>query len=318
MLVDLRPKKSDRQGAEASLERAAITCNKNGIPFDPEKPTVTSGVRLGSPAGTDARLRQGGIPPHRRADRRSARRSGRAITTRTSKSVEAGRLPNCATASRSTGGERRPSGRAAKVGLKKCGARFVATKIPRCATRPTEDNAAIRRRRSCPHCGSRFTTFERVQLRDLVVVKKKASAFPSIATSWPARLAWRSESAQSARSGSSSLSAASCARSKTATRPRSARRMWGSLVMEELKALDGVAYIRYASVYRDFREAKDFQRVLGELGDAFPAPPKKHKCNRAACILAHPPSLSPHGRGDDVARSERHSGVPSPIGRRTG
>ncbi len=44
----------------------------------------------------------------------------------------------------------------------------------------------------------------------------------------------------------------------------------GSLVMEELKALDGVAYIRYASVYRDFREAKDFQRVLGELGDAFP------------------------------------------------
>jgi glycine hydroxymethyltransferase len=52
MLVDLRPKQLTGKAAEASLERAGITCNKNGIPFDPEKPTVTSGVRLGSPAGT--------------------------------------------------------------------------------------------------------------------------------------------------------------------------------------------------------------------------------------------------------------------------
>jgi glycine hydroxymethyltransferase len=52
MLVDLRPKKVTGKAAEASLERAHITCNKNGIPFDPEKPTITSGVRLGTPAGT--------------------------------------------------------------------------------------------------------------------------------------------------------------------------------------------------------------------------------------------------------------------------
>ena len=52
MLVDLRPKKLTGKAAEASLERAGITCNKNGIPFDPEKPTVTSGIRLGSPAAT--------------------------------------------------------------------------------------------------------------------------------------------------------------------------------------------------------------------------------------------------------------------------
>jgi glycine hydroxymethyltransferase len=52
MLVDLRPKQLTGRDAEHSLERAAMTCNKNGIPFDPEKPTVTSGVRLGTPAGT--------------------------------------------------------------------------------------------------------------------------------------------------------------------------------------------------------------------------------------------------------------------------
>src|SRR5665213_4520080 len=52
MLVDLRPKKLTGRAAEIALQRAGITCNKNGIPFDPEKPTVTSGVRLGSPAGT--------------------------------------------------------------------------------------------------------------------------------------------------------------------------------------------------------------------------------------------------------------------------
>ncbi len=52
MLVDLRPKKLTGKAAEIGLERAGLTCNKNGIPFDPEKPTVTSGIRLGSPAGT--------------------------------------------------------------------------------------------------------------------------------------------------------------------------------------------------------------------------------------------------------------------------
>ena len=65
MLVDLRPKGLTGNIAEESLDRAGITCNKNGVPFDPEKPTVTSGIRLGTPAGTTRRLRTGGIHPGR-------------------------------------------------------------------------------------------------------------------------------------------------------------------------------------------------------------------------------------------------------------
>ena len=73
MLVDLRPKRLTGKVADAALGRAHITCNKNGIPFDPEKPTITSGIRLGTPAGTIARLRHRRVPPGRRADRRGAR-----------------------------------------------------------------------------------------------------------------------------------------------------------------------------------------------------------------------------------------------------
>ena len=75
MLVDLRGKRFTGKVAEAALERAHITCNKNGIPFDPQKPTVTSGIRLGTPAGTNSGLRHRRIPPSRRNDRRSAGRA---------------------------------------------------------------------------------------------------------------------------------------------------------------------------------------------------------------------------------------------------
>ena len=104
MLVDLRPKKLTGTAAEVALERAGITCNKNGIPFDPEKPTVTSGIRLGSPAGDDARLRPGRVPPGRRADRRGARRAARrTATTATARSRRrcGARCASCARASRS-------------------------------------------------------------------------------------------------------------------------------------------------------------------------------------------------------------------------
>ncbi len=77
MLVDLRPKNATGKRAEAALGRANITCNKNGIPFDPEKPFVTSGVRLGTAGRHHARLRRGGVPRDRQADRRGARRAGR-------------------------------------------------------------------------------------------------------------------------------------------------------------------------------------------------------------------------------------------------
>ena len=74
MLVDLRPKKMTGKAAEAALGRAHITCNKNGIPFDPEKPFVTSGIRLGSPAATSRGFGVGGVQAGRRPDRRGARR----------------------------------------------------------------------------------------------------------------------------------------------------------------------------------------------------------------------------------------------------
>ena len=75
MLVDLRKKRLTGKVAEAALERAHITCNKNGIPYDPEKPTVTSGVRLGTPGRHHARLWHRRVPPDRRPDRRGARRA---------------------------------------------------------------------------------------------------------------------------------------------------------------------------------------------------------------------------------------------------
>ena len=81
LLVDLRPLGLTGRDAEQALERAGMTCNKNGIPFDPEKPTVTSGIRLGSPAATTRGFGHGRIPPGRRMDRRGAARSGAATRT---------------------------------------------------------------------------------------------------------------------------------------------------------------------------------------------------------------------------------------------
>lgn len=132
-------------------------------------------------------------------------------------------------------------------------------------SRPAEDGAAIRRRRACPDCGGRFTTFERVQLRDLVVVKRSGRKVPfdrdKLMRSFDIALRKRNvepdrvERAvtgivrQLESSGESDIPSDEI----------------GLLVMEALKSLDDVAYVRYASVYRNFREAKDFQDVLGEL-----------------------------------------------------
>ena len=78
MLVDLRPKGLTGKAAEESLDRAGITCNKNGVPFDEQKPTITSGIRLGSPAATTRGFGTEGVPGGRRDDRPGARRAGRA------------------------------------------------------------------------------------------------------------------------------------------------------------------------------------------------------------------------------------------------
>ena len=136
-------------------------------------------------------------------------------------------------------------------------------------SRPSEDHAAIRRRRSCTVCGSRFTTFERVQLRDLTIVKRDGRRVPfdrdkltrSIGIAFQKRSVSQERLEQLVSSIVRNLENRNDAEISSQT--------VGKLVMDGLKAIDSIAYIRYASVYRDFREVKDFQRVLGELGDSF-------------------------------------------------
>ena len=129
-------------------------------------------------------------------------------------------------------------------------------------SRPTEDNTAIRRRRFCPGCGARFTTFERVQLRELTVLKRnnQREAFDRDKLARSMTIACRKRPVDPDRmervvngivrrlesSGESEIKVDSI----------------GALVMEALAALDQVAYVRFASVYRNFREAKDFEEFI--------------------------------------------------------
>lgn len=132
-------------------------------------------------------------------------------------------------------------------------------------SRPTDDHSSIRRRRVCPDCGGRFTTFERVQLRELVVVKRSGRRIPF-------------DRDKLVRSVDVALR-------KRPVEPERVERMVngivrqleslgdgdipsatiGQLVMEGLKNLDDVAYVRFASVYRNFREARDFEELIGQL-----------------------------------------------------
>ncbi len=142
-------------------------------------------------------------------------------------------------------------------------------------SRPTDDSSAIRRRRICPDCGGRFTTFERVQLRELTVVKRSGRRVPFD----------RDKLQQSVE----------VALRKRPVDPDRVERMIngivrqlesmgdaevpsetvGELVMEGLKGLDDVAYVRFASVYKNFREAKDFEELLGKLAEEEDVPPPK-------------------------------------------
>ena len=142
-------------------------------------------------------------------------------------------------------------------------------------SRPSEDNTAIRRRRICPDCGGRFTTFERVQLRELMVTKKNGRRVPF-------------ERDKLMRSVQIALR-------KRAVEPERVERMVngivrqlesmgeneipseqiGHLVMEGLRGLDTVAFVRFASVYKNFNGAADFTKVLGELSGELPGEAKK-------------------------------------------
>ena len=132
-------------------------------------------------------------------------------------------------------------------------------------SRPTEDGAAIRRRRVCPDCGGRFTTFERVQLRDLIVVKKSGRKVPFDRDKLlrSVEIALRKRPVDPERVERMVTGIVRQLESSGETEIPSDE--IGQLVMEGLKSLDDVAYVRFASVYRNFREAKDFDDVLGEL-----------------------------------------------------
>jgi len=133
-------------------------------------------------------------------------------------------------------------------------------------SRPAEDSAAIRRRRACPACGARFTTFERVQLREITVLKTDGRRVPfdreKLARS--VRVALRKRPVDEDRI--ERLVNSIQRRLETEGETEIPSRKIGELLMESLKELDQVAYVRFASVYRNFSEAKDFQAFLGELG----------------------------------------------------
>ena len=137
-------------------------------------------------------------------------------------------------------------------------------------SRPAEDGSVIRRRRVCSDCGGRFTTFERVQLRDLYVIKKSGRKVPfdrdKLARSFEVALRKRPidpERVERAVSGIVRQLESSGEQDIQAEEI-------GTLVMEALKGMDDVAYVRFASVYKNFRDPQDFQDLLGELGGNLP------------------------------------------------
>ena len=138
-------------------------------------------------------------------------------------------------------------------------------------SRPTEDASSIRRRRICPDCGGRFTTFERVQLRELQVVKKngRRAPFDRDKLMRSVQVALRKRSVEPERVERMINGVVRQLESQTDGDIPTER--IGELVMEGLKALDDVAYVRFASVYRNFREARDFNAIVGEL-EAEPEP----------------------------------------------
>jgi len=144
-------------------------------------------------------------------------------------------------------------------------------------SRPSEDGAAIRRRRQCEACGARFTTFERVQLRDLTVVKKDGEREPfdrdKLARSISIACRKRDVSPDRIDRLVSSI------QRQLETRGDEVRAGdIGEAVMEGLKAIDHVAYIRFASAYKDFSEPGDFAEIAGEVGEeTIPEPPPKSK-----------------------------------------
>lgn len=135
-------------------------------------------------------------------------------------------------------------------------------------SRPTEEGSSIRRRRICPDCGGRFTTFERVQLRELTVIKRAGRRVPfdRDKLSKSVEVALRKRPVEPERI--ERMVSGIVRQLENLGENEIPSSAIGGLVMEALKGLDPVAYVRFASVYRDFREAADFHEVLGEIATA--------------------------------------------------
>jgi transcriptional repressor NrdR len=142
-------------------------------------------------------------------------------------------------------------------------------------SRPSEDGAAIRRRRLCPECGGRFTTFERVQLRELTILKRSGRRAPfdreKLARSISVALRKRPVDPERLERMVSGI----VRQLESMGETELASNVVGEMVMKALKALDEVAYVRYASVYRDFRQTQDFAKFLGDEGLSDEAPADK-------------------------------------------
>ena len=135
-------------------------------------------------------------------------------------------------------------------------------------SRPTEDNSAIRRRRQCEGCGGWFTTFERIQLRELSVVKTDGKREPFEREKLERSLSVACRKRPVDHAQIEKLASAIQRQLETLGESEIESKRIGEFVMEGLKALDSVAYIRFASVYKDFSEAKDFEDFAGSVVEA--------------------------------------------------
>lgn len=144
-------------------------------------------------------------------------------------------------------------------------------------SRPSEENISVRRRRICGQCGGRFTTFERVQLRELTVVKKsgRRELFERDKLARSVYIALRKRPVAADRV--EQMISGVVRRLESMGEAELHSDVVGQMVMEALRSLDEIGYVRYASVYKDFRETKDFQKFIGD--ELFPHPPPPHRAD---------------------------------------
>jgi transcriptional repressor NrdR len=135
-------------------------------------------------------------------------------------------------------------------------------------SRPAEDGSSIRRRRQCEDCGARFTTFERVQLRELTVVKSASRREPFDRSKLERSIAIACRKRPVPQERIDRLVSSIQRQIETSGESEIASTRIGEMVMDGLKALDPVAYIRFASVYKDFTEARHFEEFAGTVGEA--------------------------------------------------